>query len=148
MFYNEKEPLLVEDIEQLINPEAKVIEAIAADEIYHDRGMDTRLSFIEETLFSLADQLRNSGLLSKNWKKYNGFPVGLVLYSRYDPKRNDKKTLLVKENCFLLSSGMETNSLQAAMDLIAPHAKDPWVFWRLGGHRGPAVGEVYGYMKT
>lgn len=148
MFYNEKEPLLVEDIEKLVNPNAKIVEAIAADEVYHDRSVEDRIAFLEETLFSLVDNLRESAVLSKNWKRYNGFPVGLKLYSRYSPKTNDKKTLLVTENSFLLSSGIQTNSLQSAMELVAPKSEDPWVFWRLGGHRGPSVGEVFGHMTT
>lgn len=148
MFYSEKEYPLVEDIEKLVNPSAKITEAIAADEIYEDRNLESRISFIEQLLFSLTDQLRESSLISKNWGRYQGFPIGLVLYSRYDPKRNDKKTLQVKENSFLLNNGIETNSIDSAMKLIAPQSQDPWIFWRLGGHRGPALGEVFGHLKN
>jgi len=147
MLYDTKDYLIVEEIEKMVNPSIKNTEMEANAEASVHRELIDRLSFIEEMVFKMVEELRDQKLINKSSCRYQGFPIGMTLYSDYDLKdRSTRKTLKVEENGFVLNNGIKTNSLQQAMQLVCSKAEDPWLYWRVGGHRGPSVGEIYGYL--
>lgn len=147
VFYTKHEIPPVEDIEYLLNPDAFKRPPIEASVSKAEKIDSERLAFLEETLFNLIETLRENNVINPTYGRYQGFPVGMILYSQFDPKNNNKKTLKVESDKFVLNTGIETNSMSEAMKLVAPKANDPWVYWRVGGHRGPTIGEVFGYLN-
>jgi hypothetical protein len=147
MPYNTKDYFTVEEIESMVNPSAKNKTMEVNAELSVDRSFLDRISFIEEIVFKMIEELRDKNLINKSFGRYQGLPVGLLLYSKYNDKdRGTRKTLKIEEGTYVLNNGIKTNSLHQAMKLVCSESEDPWLYWRVGGHRGPSLGEIYGYL--